>query len=277
MKHLLRALYTEARMSTPARTPRRRWTGDYLYLFENLVMKDFCVRYRTMSLGVLWSLINPLVMMTVLTFIFGRVFGGDRPPLFPVFVLCGLVPYNFFTLAFLSGTLSIVDNAPLVKRVPVPREIVPIVAVLSHVVHLLIQIALLVGFALAFGLRPTGAWIWLPVVWVFYIVFICGLSLGASALNVYVRDTRYLVESFNMILFYLVPIFYSFDIIPAKYTAIYQFNPVAAMVLATRNILLDGKAPPTSLILNLMLAAAFTVGLGALIFSKLKLRFYEHI
>jgi ABC-2 type transport system permease protein/lipopolysaccharide transport system permease protein len=272
--HLTRPLYTEARMSTSA---RRRWAGDYLYLFQNLLLKDFRVRYRAMSLGVLWSLINPLVMMAVLTFVFGRVFGGDRPPLFPVFVLCGLVPYNFFTLAFLSGTLSIVENAPLVKRVPLPREIVPVVAVLSHVVHLLIQIALLIAFVLAFGLRPSAAWMWLPVVWVFYIVFICGLSLGASALNVYIRDTRYLVESFNMILFYLVPIFYSFSIIPARYARVYQFNPVAAMVLATRNILLDGKAPPMSLVSNLMVAAAFTTGLGLLIFAQLKARFYEHI
>ncbi len=264
-------------MSTPARSPRRRWTGDYLFLFENLMMRDFRVRYRTMSLGVLWSLINPLVMMAVLTFVFGRVFGGDKPPLFPVFVLCGLVPYNFFTLAFLAGTLSLVENAPLVKRVPLPREIVPVVAVLSYGVHLLIQLALLIAFVLGFGLRPSAAWLWLPVVWLFYIIFICGLSLGASALNVYIRDTRYLVESFNMILFYLVPIFYSFSIIPARYAGVYQFNPVAAMVLATRNILVDGKAPPLSLVSNLMVAAVFTVGLGLLIFSQLKARFYEHI
>ncbi len=264
-------------MGIPARSPRRRWTGDYLFLFENLLLRDFRVRYRNMSLGVLWSLINPLVMMGVLTFIFGRVFGGDRPPLFPVFVLCGLVPYNFFTLAFLSGTLSIVDNAPLVKRVPIPREIIPVVAVLSHVVHLLIQVALLIAFALGFGLRPSQAWMWLPVVWLLYVIFVCGLALGSSAINVYLRDTRYLVESFNMVLFYLVPIFYSFSIIPARYAGIYQFNPVAAMVLATRNILLDGKSPPLSLVSNLLVVAAFTTGLGLLIFTRLKPRFYEHI
>jgi lipopolysaccharide transport system permease protein len=264
-------------MSTPVRRPRQRWTGDYLFLFENLVLRDFRVRYRNMSLGVLWSLINPLVMMSVLTFIFGRVFGGDRPPLFPVFVLCGLVPYNFFTLAFLSGTLSIVDNAPLVKRVPVPREIIPVVAVLSHVVHLLIQVALLIAFALAFGLRPSRAWMWLPVVWLLYVIFVCGLALGSSAINVYLRDTRYLVESFNTVLFYLVPIFYSFSIIPPRYADIYQFNPVAAMVLATRNILLDGKSPSYSLISNLVVVAGFTTALGLLIFTRLKSRFYEHI
>lgn len=264
-------------MSIPARRPRRRWTGDYLFLFENLVLRDFRVRYRTMSLGVLWSLINPLVMMGVLTFIFGRVFGGDRPPLFPVFVLCGLVPYNFFTLAFLTGTLSITENAALVKRVPVPREIIPIVAVLAHVVHLLIQMALLIGFALAFGLHPAKSWLWLPLVWALYVIFVCGLALGSSAINVYLRDTRYLVESFNMVMFYLVPIFYSFSIIPQRYAAVYQFNPIAAMILAMRNILLDGKSPPLSLVFNLFLVAAFTTGLGTLIFTRLKPRFYEHI
>jgi lipopolysaccharide transport system permease protein len=259
------------------RPVRPRWNGDYVFLFQNLILKDFRIRYRNMSLGVLWSLINPLVMMGVLTFIFGRVFGGDRPPLFPVFVLCGLVPYNFFTGAFLTGTLSIVENAALVKRVPVPREAIPIAVVLSNGVHVTIQIALLIGFTLAFGLRPSGAWLWLPVLWTLYVIFLCGLTLGSSAINVFVRDTRYIVESFNMVLFYLVPIFYSFSIIPAKYAAIYQFNPVAAMVLATRNILLDGKAPPASLLLNMLIAACLTVGAGTLIFGRLKKRFYEHI
>lgn len=257
----------------------RQWGGDYVFLFENLILKDFRIRYRNMSLGILWSLINPLVMMTVLTFIFGRVFGSNdvhnRP--YPVFILCGLVPFNFFVGALMTGATSIVDNAGLIKRVAVPREVVPIAAVLSNCVHLLIQIALLIVFTFAFGLRPNRYWLWMPVIWLLYIAFVCGLALGSSAINVYIRDTRYVIESFTTVLFWLVPIFYSFSIIPAKYADIYRFNPVAALVLALRNIVIDGTAPPMSLLVNLTIAASCAVGLGLLLFTRLKLRFYEHI
>ncbi|HML18478.1 MAG TPA: ABC transporter permease [Bryobacteraceae bacterium] len=255
----------------------RRFQGDYFFLFTNLILKDFKIRYRNMSLGILWSLLNPLVMMGVLTFVFGRVVGGERPQYFPLFVLCGLVPYNFFTGAIMTGTTSIVDNAPLVKRVPVPREVVPVASVLSNCVHLMIQLGLLVGIALAFGIRPGAQWLWLPVVWALYVAFVCGLALGASAINVFVRDTRYVVESFNLLLFWVVPIFYSFSSIPQKYAAIYRFNPVAALVLAMRNILLDRTPPPTSLMMNLVLAAALSLAAGFAIFSQLKMYFYERI
>jgi lipopolysaccharide transport system permease protein len=259
----------------------RRWHGDYSFLFENLILKDFRIRYRNMSLGILWSLVNPLVMMTVLTFIFVRVFGaGGRDPHtepFPIFVLCGLVPFNFFVGALMSGATSIVDNAGLIKRVPMPREVMPITAVLSNCVHLLIQFALLLLLTVCFGLRPNWYWLWLPVIWGLYVMFVCGLALGSSAINVYVRDTRYVLESFTTVLFWLVPIFYPSSIIPQKYAAIYQVNPVAALVLAMRRILMEGLPPLTSTIENMTIAAAFTLGLGFLIFSRLKSRFYEHI
>lgn len=257
----------------------RRWGGDLVFLFENLILKDFKIRYRNMSLGILWSLINPLVMMGVLTFIFGSVFkgGNTKNQPFPVFVLCGIVPFNFFVGALLSGATSIVDSAGLIKRVPVPREVVPIAAVLSNCVHLLIQFGLLLIFTVAYGLRPNRYWLWLPAIWALYIVLVCGLALGASAINVYIRDTRYVLESFTTVLFWVVPIFYPFEIIPQKYEEIYQFNPVAALVMAMRKILMEGVAPPPSLIENLTIAAAFVITLGFLIFSRLKIRFYEHI
>jgi ABC-type polysaccharide/polyol phosphate export permease len=254
-------------------TPRK-WGGDLPFLLENLILKDFRIRYRNMSLGILWSLINPLVMMGVLTFVFGYVLGGNNIPAYPLFILCGLIPFNFFTGAVLSGTTSIVDNAGLVKRVTVPREVVPVASVLSNCVHLGIQFCLLVALALFFHLPPTESWLWLPVVWSLYMIFVCGLALGASAINVFVRDTRYLVESFNLVLFWLVPIFYTF---PDKYIDVYRFNPVAALVMAMRNILLDHRAPAASLVRNMLIVAVVTLALGAWIFERLKAHFYEHI
>ncbi len=253
------------------------WAGDLLFVIESLVMKDFRIRYRNMSLVILWSLINPLVMMAVLTFIFGRVFGDQNSPTFPLFVLCGLVPYNFFAGAILSGTNSVVDSASLVKRVPVPREVVPVAAVLSNCIHLSIQLVLLVTLAVFFRLPPGPSWLWLPLIWLLFVVFVCGLALGSSAINVFVRDTRYLVESFNLVLFWLVPVFYSFTIIPAKYIVIYSYNPVAALVMAMRNILIDRQPPPLSLVIKMTIAAGIAMALGIFIFRRLKPRFYEHI
>jgi homopolymeric O-antigen transport system permease protein len=256
---------------------RRKWKGDYLYVLENLVLKDFRIRYRNMSLGILWSLINPLVMMGVLTFIFGRVFARANEPSFPLFVLCGLVPYNFFSAAVLSGTGSIVVNAPLVKRVPLPRELVPIASVLSNCVHLGIQMALLLGLTFYFGFGANRFWLWLLPLWALYVAFVCGIALLSSAVSVFIRDTQYVVESFNLVLFYLVPIFYSFAIIPEKYASVYRFNPVAALVLAMRNILLDQQAPQTTLLVNMVIAAAVALGVGLVVFGALKRRFYEFI
>jgi ABC-type polysaccharide/polyol phosphate export permease len=257
--------------------PQQKWKGDYLYLLQNLVLKDFRIRYRNMSLGILWSLINPLVMMGVLTFIFTYIYGKQQTPFYPVLILSGLVPFNFFTAAWLSGTTSIVVNAPLVKRVPVPREMVPIAAVISNCVHLVIQLALLLAMTLFFGLYPNRFWLWLLPLWVLYVVFVCGISLISSAVSVFIRDTQYVVESFNVVLFWLVPIFYPFDMIPDRFKLVYEVNPVAALVMAMRNILIDKRAPATTLIENMVIAAAVALGIGLVVFAKLKRSFYEYI
>jgi ABC-type polysaccharide/polyol phosphate export permease len=254
-----------------------KWYGDYLFLFRSLVAKDFKVRYRNMSLGVFWSLLNPLIIMGVLWFIFTKVFVNNPIPNFSVFVLCGLVPFNFFTLAWVTGTVSLVENAPLIKRVPIPREIVPMAAVFSIGIHLLIQIGLLLVAVLLAGKGVNWQWLWLPFVWGCEVIFVCGLSLMFSALNVYVRDVRYVVESANAVLFWLVPVFYDFAVVPQRYREIYELNPVAALVLACRNVLLYATAPPTRLLLKLALSSVLVLLAGLAVFRTLRRRIYDYL
>jgi homopolymeric O-antigen transport system permease protein len=253
------------------------WQGDSLFLLENLILKDFRVRYRNMSLGILWSLLNPLVMMGVMTFVFSTFFRNPNIHHFPVFVLCGLVPFNFFSIAWISGTTSVVDNSAMVKRVPVPREIVPVAAVLSTCLHLGIQILLLISATLIFGLGANIQWLWLPLLWFFEVVFVCGLAFLTSAINVYIRDMRYVVESMNTILFWLVPICYPFAMIPEKYRPIYEVNPIASLVNALRYVLLEAKAPPPSTLWRLPAVSFFMLALGLFVFRRMKGAFYEHI
>lgn len=262
--------------SGPLPKPMPRWWIQPANLFWQLVLKDFRVRYRNMSLGMFWSLLNPLVMMALLTFVFTRIFRSDIPH-FPLFVLCGIVPFNFFSLSWITATTSIVDNARLIKRVSIPRVLVPASTVIGNVMHTFIQLALLLFLVILYGYRPNVYWFWLPVIWLLTVVFVCGLSLATSALNVIIRDMRYVVESTNLVLFWLVPIFYPFSAIPGDLREVYQFNPVAALVLALRQILLEGVSPAFSLLSKLGLVSLLSLVVGYLLFRRLERRFYEHL
>jgi lipopolysaccharide transport system permease protein len=251
------------------------WTGDYLFVLENLILKDFRVRYRNMSLGVFWSVLNPLIMMSVLTFVF-TVMSTSKIRDFPVYVLCGLIPVNFFQLAWSTGTNSLVDSAALIKRVPIPREVVPIASVFSNCLHLSIQIAVLLAFTVAFKEGVNREWLWLPLVWGLEIVFVLGLVLATSAIDVYLRDMRYVVESANLVLFWLVPIFY--QVSPnSPFVNVYDWNPVAALVVALRHILMEHSPPGKLLMLKLSLGASVSLIAGLSIFRALHRRFYDHL
>jgi len=250
---------------------------NYSFLLTNLVLKDFKVRYRNMSLGIFWSLLNPLVMMGVLTLVFTRIFPNYSMSEFAVFVLCGLVPFNFFSIAWASGTTSVIENSALVKRVRCPREVIPVASVLANCLHFVIQIALLICFTVLFGHHVNRHWLWLPLVFLMEVAFVCGLALITSALNVYFRDVRYVVESLNVVLFWLVPIWYALDKVPVAYHFLYQLNPVTAVILACRRILIESSAPPPTLLVKLPLVSFFVLLMGFLVFRWLKPRFADYL
>ena len=246
-----------------------------LYVLRNLIAKDFKVRYRNMSLGIFWSLVNPLVMMSVLTFVFTVIMPNQQEH-FPLFVLMGLLPYNFFTLAWSMGTNSVIENTALVKKVPFQRELLPISVVLANSLHYFIQLGLLL-LAAGVVVGVSINWLWLPVVVLLQIVFVCGMALGASALDVYYRDMRYIVESTNLVLFWIVPIFYSFSAVSQDYAWLYELNPIAAVILITRNILLYGDAPNPATLAKLAGVSALTLVAGSMIFRRIKRNFADYL
>ena len=247
------------------------------FLFKNLVLRDFKIRYRNMSLGIFWSILNPLVMMGVITFIFTRIFPSGSIKDFHVFVLAGLVVFNFFSLAWGTATVSIYSNTSLIKRVPMPRELLPVSTVVANALHFLIQIGLLIVITLASGYGINKYWLLLPVIFGLEVVFTCGLSLFTSALDVYFRDVRYVVESSNTVLFWLVPIFYTFAMVPDQYRAIYQYNPLAAVVLACRAVMMQNQMPPTALLIKLPLVSFGILIGGFLVFQRLKRNFADYL
>jgi lipopolysaccharide transport system permease protein len=250
---------------------------DSLFILHNLILRDFKVRYRNMSLGMFWSLINPLIMMGVLVFVFTLVFPNRSTKAFPVFLLCGLVPFNFFSVAWSGGMVCIVENAGLVKRVPLPRMLLPTANVLSNCVHMIIQIILLLTFTLCFGFGVNRYWLLLPLVWFFEVVFVLGIVMASCALDVYVRDLRYLVDSINRVMFWLVPIFYSAESVPERYRGFYDLNPVTSLTVALRQILMEGSPPSAEIMWKLCVMSIGVFIAGGIIFDRLERRFYNFV
>lgn len=230
-----------------------------------------------MSLGVLWSLVNPLIMVGVYSFAVGVVFRNRSVPHFPLFVLCGIICYNYFTLAWTQGTYSLTANASLLKRVSVAREVIPIASVLANGIHFIMQLGLVLIFTLGAGLPVTLAWFWLPVPILILVASVCGLALLFSTLDVYLRDTRYVVESVGLVLLWLSPVFYSESAVPEKFRTLFLFNPISAAMVCFRQIVIGLRVPDIEPVRNGLTSAAVLLFVGFLVFNGFKKNFGDHL
>jgi lipopolysaccharide transport system permease protein len=182
----------------------------YRYLLQNMIVRDLKVRYKNSVLGVLWSFLNPLLMMLVFTAVFSVMMRSDIRQ-YAVFVLVGLLPWNFFSGAVLAGTASITANAPLVKKVYFPREALPISTVLSGLVNFGLAFMVLLVFLYASGIGLTRYALWVPALLVTQVIFTLGLCLFLSALHVFYRDVVMILDVGMLAWFFLTPVFYPLE------------------------------------------------------------------
>lgn len=253
----------------------------YRFALLNLVLKDFRTRYRNMSLGILWSVINPLVMLGVLIVVFSFIHPQKHAHFFPVFLLIGMVIYNIFSLCLPPATNSIQSNVSLVKKVIFPRELIPLSVVLSQVVHAGIQTVLLFTFVLIFSVPFAWTWLWIIPAYFILFVYILGVSFAASALAVTYRDILYVVESGLKVLFWLTPIFYDLAQVrlnlPRPLYFVYLLNPMAGCIDAVRRGILRGQHPDWESFLVALVVSIFTGWFGWLIFRKRQALFADRI
>ena len=209
-----------------------------------LARKEIRVRYLNAYLGFAWVIIHPLVLMVVLSLIMRTRMKGWE--LFPIFLLIGLIPWNFFNLTLSECTSSIVNNASLIKKIYFPRMLIPLSTILSNLFHFILSLVVLFVFILIFGMlfrNPlTPFALFLPVVMLIQIMFITGASLLTSALCVSFPDVKYIVQAGLLPLFFLSGIFFDYrQQVPEKYWRVFFLNPMAGIIEMYRDILYHGQ------------------------------------
>ena len=260
---------------------RARQSFNYRDLLVNLVVRDLKVRYKHSVLGFFWSLLNPLLLMLVFTFVFTALLPSDQTrPAFPVFFLVALLPWNWCA-ASVAGTLgSIVNSGYLIKKVYFPRELLPLSVVLSNGVNFLLSLPAL--FFLMLVLRPNFSpqLLYLPLLILTQALFLIGLGFFLSALNVYFRDTSVLVEVGLSAWFFLTPIIYDAkDVAGGFVNWMYYLNPMASIIANYRDILYytDPSSPDPLFMLRTLLTSIIVCALGYLFFMKLSKNFGEEV
>lgn len=236
---------------------------EYRELILNLAVRDLKVRYKGSFLGFFWSFLNPLLMMAVLFIIFSKIFRIQIEN-FPIFLLAGILPWQFFATVFSDTTKTITENANLIKKVYFPKEALILSIILSNLVNFLLSLFVLFIFILFCKIKLTLLIFLLPFILIIQLIFLIGMGLIFSALNVFFRDTIWIVNILLLAWFYLTPIFYPVKMIPKEYLSFYMLNPMAAIVSAYRNILLYGNMFNVT-----YLAATFFISL-VLLFIGLK-------
>lgn len=240
----------------------------YRALIRALVIRHLVQRYRGSVLGFLWSLVNPLCLMAVYTLVFHFYIRFNAVPNYAIFLLCGLLPWIWFSSGLIEGATSIVSSGHLITKSMFPAHILPTVAVLTSFIHFVLALPVLFGFMLVSGLEFHWTLVFLPVVVLLNLLFIYGLGLGLAALNVHFRDVQHIVTNVITFLFFLCPIIYPISSVPERFHFSFKLNPMAVFIDYYHKVILEGEMPSMVSIGGVSLSVILVIVLGNLIFDR---------
>jgi ABC-type polysaccharide/polyol phosphate export permease len=257
-------------------------------LFVNLTLRELRSKYKRSVLGWTWSLLNPLTSLLIYGFVFGLIFGAKADPGVPsgldnfaMFLMCGLLPYNFLANGLNGGMGALIGNGNLVKKVYFPREILVAASTASWLVSFLIELAVLAVALVFFG---NIVLLWIPMILVLValeVVFVMGLALVLSTTAVYFRDLQHLLSIVLQMWFYSAPIVYSMTLVREKLSGwqltLYNLNPLTRFVEAFRDVMYDLRMPPLDELGYLLGLSVASLLLGLAVFSRLEGKLAEEL
>ena len=239
----------------------------YRYLLENLIGRDIKVKYRRSVLGILWSVLNPLLMMAVIATVFSRVFKFNVEN-FHIYYLTGAVIYNFISEATSTSMMSVLSSASLIKKVYIPKYIFPLEKCLFSFVNLLFSLVAVVIVMLISGIKFTYTALLFPIPLIYALTFSIGMSLLLSALTVFFRDIVHLYGVFLTAWMYATPIIYPVEAIGPKLQTVMMFNPMYYFVKYFRDVVLYGTIPSLKFNIVCISVSLFMLVIGAFVFYK---------
>ncbi len=244
-------------------------------LLPALVYRDITQRYRRSLLGPFWAILQPFILMVFFSMLRNFVnIPSDGVP-YAIFCYSALVPWTFFTNAVMSCGPSFLQNAAIIKKTPIPREVFPLSAVITALFDFMMAFIVLVGMMFWFKVKFT----WL-MLWVFPLVFITALlalavGMGIAALGVFKRDFIHAAPFFLQLWMFISPIIYPFSSVPQKWTNLYILNPMVGIIEGFRNVLVKSIAPPLLSLSWSLAAAVIALSISWLVFRRLSQYFAD--
>jgi lipopolysaccharide transport system permease protein len=250
------------------------WVLEYYDLIRILTISDLRIKYQSSVLGFLWSFISPLLMLTVMYIVFSTMRGiSDKE--FIVYLLTGIISWRAFSMGTSASIRGIYGKPALVKKIYIPRQILILSIVISSFISSLLEFLILFALLIILSIPLSLNVFLFPVITAIYFGIVFGVGLALGSLFIFYRDLDQIWSVVMQIGLFLVPIFYQVTSIPPQYQAIYLLNPVSAIMVMYRDILLYAAFPSLTLLGYSVLASAIILAVGTLIFRRMEPRFAE--
>ena len=250
---------------------KRNW-----FTIASLVSRDFKLKYRRSTLGILWSVLNPLLMMCVLTLVFSTFFRFQIEN-YPLYVILGNVLFALMSESTTGAMYSILNSSSLIKKIRIEKLIFPLEKVLFQLVNFCISLIAVAIVMVFFHVAPKVSLVALPLLLLYVVLFSAGIGLALSALAVFFRDVCHLWGVVITVWTYATPLFYPLDILPEWAMPIMEYNPMFHYVTYFRDIVLNGVVPGVGENLLCLGMALVSMALGLLLFKKAEKKFILYV